>query len=499
MTVSTLALAPEPAVGSGAGAFVEAFARDHLGPTAAKAGITLDPATVQDEMIDRATRADYPRWLDQLHGCGMCARPVRLRGRIIERRGQTGDRVIYTTATEPDGVLLVRCGNRRAAVCPSCAFEYAGDVWHLIYAGITGGHKGVPDHVAEHPMVFASFTAPGFGAVHTTRDDRHGRRARCRPRRSKTLCPHGKPTWCMKVHPDGDPCLGEPLCPYCYDYSAAVAFNWHAPELWRRFTITLRRELAKTLKVPSSRLRPLVIPSYAKVAEFQRRGVVHFHAVIRLDGPGDAYPPPAIPVSPAQLEDAVRQAAAHVTVTTGPLDDGRRLLLRFGEQADVQPVRRRELQTGELQAEQVAAYIAKYATKAAEDLGLGERIPDLHYAKLRDLRPHIARLVDTAWALGDVEGIAGIRKWLHMLGFRGHFATKSRRYSTTLTALRGIRRAWRRQHDGFAAELHDPARHDDPDGDETTLVISRWEFAGLGYRTTGDAALAASAAARAGV
>ena len=29
-----------------------------------------------------------------------------------------------------------------------------------------------------------------------------------------------------------------------------VAFNWYAPELWRRFTITLRRRLAEQLGVP---------------------------------------------------------------------------------------------------------------------------------------------------------------------------------------------------------------------------------------------------------
>ena len=34
-------------------------------------------------------------------------------------------------------------------------------------------------------------------------------------------------------------------------------------------------------------------------------------------------------------------------------------------------------------------------------------------------------------------------KWVHMLGFRDHFSTTSRRYSTTLGALRAARRAWR--------------------------------------------------------
>ena len=37
---------------------------------------------------------------------------------------------------------------------------------------------------------------------------------------------------------------------------------------------------------------------YAKVAEYQARGLVHFHALIRLDGPDG-------PGSPAPLDGAV--------------------------------------------------------------------------------------------------------------------------------------------------------------------------------------------------
>jgi hypothetical protein len=80
-----------------------------------------------------------------------------------------------------------------------------------------------------------------------------------------------------------------------------------------------------------------------------------------------------------------------------------------------------------------------------------------------------------------------------MLGFGGHFATKSRRYSVTLGRLRAERRTWRQRHT--------PDRRpdlDDQDLDDTTLVVvGDWQFVGLGWLTTGDAALAASAAARA--
>ncbi len=204
---------------------------------------TLPARTVQ-EIVDRAGRSDFDRWADQVARCGHCARPVRLRGRV-EHRTATGERVTYSTDAEPDRVLLIRCGNRRAAVCPSCSYEYAGDMWQLLYAGAAGGRKGVPDSIRSHPLVFATLTAPGFGPVHTTRADRSGP-ARCRPARgTPRLCQHGRPSSCRAVHAEDDPRLGQPICPDCYDYPAHVAFNWHAPELWRRFTIAVRRTLAR--------------------------------------------------------------------------------------------------------------------------------------------------------------------------------------------------------------------------------------------------------------
>ena len=60
---------------------------------------------------------------------------------------------------------------------------------------------------------------------------------------------------------------------------------------------------------------------------------------------------------------------------------------------------------------------------------------------------HHGRLIRAAWQLGHHphEDFQALRRWAHMLGFRGHFATKSRRYSTTLRALRTARVTWRRR------------------------------------------------------
>ncbi|UJA08788.1 replication initiation protein [Streptomyces collinus] len=67
-----------------------------------------------------------------------------------------------------------------------------------------------------------------------------------------------------------------------------------------------------------------------------------------------------------------------------------------------------------------------------------------------------------------------------MLGFRGHFSTKSRRYSTTLGALRDARAEWRR------AQATTDERPTD-----TTFVLAHWVFAGTGLSDT-EAWLAAS-------
>jgi hypothetical protein len=89
----------------------------------------------------------------------------------------------------------------------------------------------------------------------------------------------------------------------------------------------------------------------------------------------------------------------------------------------------------------VAGYIAKYATKATESFGAGldRRLTvadDLEH--LDGLPAHVAELVRACWELGgrpELEGLR-LRAWAHMLGFRGHWSTKSRRYSATMTPMR---------------------------------------------------------------
>ena len=91
------------------------------------------------------------------------------------------------------------------------------------------------------------------------------------------ICEHG--TVVLRAcHGADDPCLGEPLCPDCFDHEGAVIWNNPLGELWRRTTIYLPRMLAALTGMTQKRLHELVRVSYVKVAEYQRRGLVHLHA-----------------------------------------------------------------------------------------------------------------------------------------------------------------------------------------------------------------------------
>ena len=153
--------------------------------------------------------------------------------------------------------------------------------------------RASPRRSPAHPCVFATLTAPSFGPVHSRR--MRGKTVLpCRPRRDAKArrCPHGRDISCPTRHVEADPRLGQPMCGDCYDYQAAVLFNAYAADLWRRFITYLPRHLARLPGVTQKTLRAQVRIRFVKVAEYQARGVVHFHAVIRLDAPGEDYQPP---------------------------------------------------------------------------------------------------------------------------------------------------------------------------------------------------------------
>jgi hypothetical protein len=431
-----------------------------------------------------------------------CARPIRLVGsttRIDQVTGVVVDR--YSSAQELDGYTVVRCGDRRAARCESCSREYKGDAWHLLSAGLVGG-KGTPESVAARPMTFVTLTAPSFGPVHGRR-----RGAPCRARHDKPVCPHGRPLYCLHRHSEDDRRLGEPLCPDCYDYVGHVLWQWHVPELWRRFTIRLGRTLARMVGLTQRDFRDLARVSYAKAAEFQARGLIHAHAVMRLDGPAGPDSPPDIDLDALALGAAVALAARAVRLDVHPTGY-EPVALRWGDQLDCRPLTLhagRDDIDGEMHPEQLAAYVSKYLTKSTEDFGLdgAGRVHGATDARYLGASPHAVRIIETAEQLVATGGpdYERLADRYGTLGYRGHVLTKTRRYSTTFGALRQARRDWRQQPrpDGPTSDVE--VRQlgpddDDPDGDQADIVIERsWRFVGVGFLDADEAAKAMVSAA----
>jgi hypothetical protein len=371
-------------------------------------------------------------------------------------------------------------------------------------AGLAGSEdKNVPATVTEKPRAFVTLTAPSFGPVHSRRT-----------RRGSLI-----PCACRGFHHPDDPRLGTAVDPDTYDYVGAVLWQAHTGKLWQRFTITVARKLAVAGGIKVAAFRDHARVSYAKVAEFQRRGLVHFHAVVRIDGPdgpGDTAPAWA---TSALLEDCVRAAARAVGLETWR-PSGTALLLHWGEQVDVRTIHADQAgdfedADGVISEARLAGYIAKYATKSTGATDGADRQLKSQGAidQLAGITAHHRRMIQTAWDLGGLPMYCGekdglnLRHWAHMLGFRGHFLTKSRRYSTTFTAIRQAQAEHRRRE--ALAELGiddtDAAEYEFPDrtgattrvalaGD--TVVVNSWNFVSVGYESDEERELAAGIAER---
>lgn len=500
---------------------------------------TADPATVIAQMLRRASSPGFGSWWRRAESVGFCAHPIQLCG------ADTGGR---------DHTVWTRCNNRRATVCPSCSDLYARDTWQLVHAGAAGGHHDIPVEVAARPQVFTTLTAPSYGAVHNATG------TSCRPRKSASSaarCVHGKPLRCNMTHTIDDPMVGQPLCRDCYDYLGHVLFTWHLPELWRRFTITLRRAVATHLKTvgitPGS-----VRVSFVKVVELQARAIPHIHALIRLDPPqadndttasgdhdphgpaaprGGGEPRPVAdrrpgwssPITAAQLATLIQHAAGRVSIDIptgdGDLDRGGMRTVRFGTQIDAQPLAREtamsardsevddtaQMTVPRLSPRRVAAYLAKYVTKSLNDFGITARRLSAEAISELDVTEHVRAILSTIAELAEHTtsadpSLTGMGRWLHTLGYRGHITTKSRRYSTTMGALRAARASWTRhqiakhsgrQDDTQCAHSANEVTASGGGGQQPIDTDEMlWEFDRAGHTSAGDRVLVISAALR---
>jgi hypothetical protein len=433
-------------------------------------------------MVRLVSEPGFRRWTEQIHATGGCAHPVYLSGRTTTRDAGSGDVLHhYDTGSEPGGRLAVRCRNRRERCCEPCSRLHAGDTFHLVRSGLLGG-KGLPERVTEHSRLFVTLTAPSFGPVHRATPG-----GPCHPRRGGGVCEHGRPVGCGLVHAPDARAVGQPLCRDCYDYTSHVLWHAHAGELWNRTTRAIRRHLATVAGLPQSRIGDHLRLSFAKVAEYQKRGAVHFHAVIRLDGPDGPDTPPPGWATAAVLADAVRGAVDTTEVPLPYLPALGELVVRWGSQIDVHTIRAAVDGGGPITDQAVAAYVAKYVAKDVGDTagGIDYRIRSAEDLALipKSVSAHLRLLMTACWRLGGLAGLAHLRlrAWAHTLGYRGHVLTKSRQYSTTYGALRAVRTAHRAASSGPPLDA------------DTTVTEADWRYVGRGH-TPAEAEIAAGIA-----
>ncbi len=123
---------------------------------------------------------------------------------------------------------------------------------------------------------------------------------------------------------------------------------------------------------------------------------------------------------------------------------------------------------------------SKYATKSSDGWGaLDAPIRSEEDLARRSLPPHLRRMAETALALGADAGFQpyGLRRHAHGLGYGGHFLSKSQGYSTSFSALKTARAAWREAMRGGG--------HGGEKADRS--LVRRLRAIGVGWANPGEA------------
>jgi hypothetical protein len=320
--------------------------------------------------------------------------PLEVRAELLQA---IVDRSCSNPITTPAGIT-VRCHSRLKEVCPGCSNLAAGD-WAAIL------RSGIFHAPSTARFLVVTLTAPSFGATHRV----------VKPGRTVQQCQ------CGAVH---DPTLdadlrGTPLDLDTYDYEGAIWWNYASPALFDNF-IRLLRDIYPSL-------------AYAAIREWQARGSLHLHVLMRIDA------------AEMPTEHVIETVACTVSATVdgGPT-------IRFGDQIKAEVAR------ADGQAAQTIFYLTKAVGYVTKDLS-GIPGPAGDYA-----RAHHERL--TAYACEVLRcpacprtGPDSPRLWCakschRRWGARSHVITTSRgSHAWSLTGLtrEGLKRGraeWARQN-----------------------------------------------------
>ena len=270
-----------------------------------------------------------------------CLNPLTIHKRIVNKK----------TGEVKEHEFEKRCGSRRKDKCEPCSVIWKDDAYFTLLEP-SKNHKG--------SLTFITLTAPGawfFGASHTAQfEGKASERCACR-----------------KYHKPEEPIVGTPVETPDFDYDKIVEFN---NKVSRLTTVTLQKiyrllvtELNNQLplEVPKS-LKDVRLPT-ARVMEWQERGVLHVHIIVR------GYIPTYI------IENAVKGS---------PTNKTRRRIERssyknqfWGDQLNVKHINSNDLS----QIKQLSSYVIKVVNYALKDVN-NEKVADsiqkeIYYSKLR--------------------------------------------------------------------------------------------------------------------
>lgn len=335
-----------------------------------------------------------------------CQRPVYMRRRDV--------------ATGAETMVSIRCGTRIASLCPSCAALYRGDVSAVLREGLFSVSE-------DEVIILLTLTAPTFGQMHFVPPPAPPKDSKAHAswvrRFSKRKCR------CGTRHKSGDKAwTGVPLDAGGYDYEAQVRWNRLVPRLWSRTADELTRVIGFAGRLP-----------YAAVTEFQRRGAVHLHVLMRIPvsfALGEYEDAGAI--RSRVIEDIVARVGAYAP------GDSARHRFSWGEKAHAQVITDA---MGKDKA-RAAGYLAKLVTYSAKSIGTDEMgapiVKGPHASHLRRLTQQAqASKCPSHWhdATGSHDCIDCRKGQRSAWGFRGHTLRRSRFWAAkSLTSCRRERR-----------------------------------------------------------
>jgi hypothetical protein len=182
-----------------------------------------------------------------------CVRPVTIRRTTTDLQ----------TGVIKDQEFEKRCGTRRKDKCEPCSKIWKRDAYFALIS---------PSKEHKSSLTFITLTAPGvwfFGQTHTAQwNNKPSERCACRA-----------------FHQPHDEIVGTPVEPDDFDYDKVVEFN---NKVSRLTTVTLqkihrllltdlnRNSISSTKKT----IRDVRLPT-ARVMEWQERGVLHVHIIVR--------------------------------------------------------------------------------------------------------------------------------------------------------------------------------------------------------------------------